>query len=809
MKYSRREAVETGARLGIPGLRGGVAAGAFAIAIALPAPAQADDPGTKELRRSLKADQLIGRTSLEPSKHKSVRVRFAIRYPKVGAPQTEAAMHISVFTTKARATLVRNIDRGVEEHRGRLVRDSVRFGGKAAKALRNSGLGRKRTMQMVSLTSRDLRELDGDNNTDHTNMVTVVLADALGKPKPAGHGSSLGGPEIDDFTINNQSSHMVRLTAAPIGCMHDNGTSGSSVSALNGWNLESGENATTSIQNDKAFGDRFSDFFSLDVPSPTVAGETVVTPAYTDGLYNTAVKTLLFALINRYTSTLAKPSVYEGAIESLPPRGDVTLSPGCYALENSSNFVIGADRFVDAEPQPNPAPDTPGKWVPSPTDYKAALVAQIDGSSHIDAKELFYAYGLTVVWDNNYSLAIFDQAKEQCDQTDYFPGQIWMGCQLPSNGGFGGDFGDMRLTDLVIPGSHDSATVNLASNAGWLREDPTGGCSHYGALEGIQPGNVYNVASTQRLPMTDQLDAGIRYLDLRAAYDEGTPGVDPGGQWRFVHTMYALSSLRSEVQDIANWATTHPQEVVILDFNHVCSDDSSQPDSGELGLLGVEFAAKDPVTDIGLCDVAYLAPEGTTAAEIPATTLGQMRSSGRNVLVLASDAPSWSGCGIYPSFDGTQNNGGGALDGVPMNHLWPQEAGPGACPVGDDSASIQRITDFAFGMPEFYADPLIGGAPTLAPDDYYRDLTPAPFTQTQTQYTPTSGVIADMIIAECTLHDYEAGTLGSLRDSVIDAWGQKANIVIGDFVNEDDFIATLAKTPPWLCDPVTFACRAP
>ncbi len=103
MKYSRREAVETGARLGIPGLRGGVAAGAFAIAIALPAPAQADDPGTKELRRSLKADQLIGRTSLEPSKHKSVRVRFAIRYPKVGAPQTEAAMHISVFTTKARA----------------------------------------------------------------------------------------------------------------------------------------------------------------------------------------------------------------------------------------------------------------------------------------------------------------------------------------------------------------------------------------------------------------------------------------------------------------------------------------------------------------------------------------------------------------------------------------------------------------------------------------------------------------------------------------------------------------------------------
>lgn len=60
--------------------------------------------------------------------------------------------------------------------------------------------------------------------------------------------------------------------------------------------------------------------------------------------------------------------------------------------------------------------------------------------------------------------------------------------------------------------------------------------------------------------MTQQLDAGVRYLDLRIAHA-------PEGSTRnlcFVHMMYTKALVEDTLTEIAEWLQSHPREVVIL-----------------------------------------------------------------------------------------------------------------------------------------------------------------------------------------------------------------------------------------------------
>ena len=131
----------------------------------------------------------------------------------------------------------------------------------------------------------------------------------------------------------------------------------------------------------------------------------------------------------------------------------------------------------------------------------------------------------------------------------------WM-AKLPSK------LQEMPLQHLSIPGSHDSGGFYLDKNSG-IAPDEGKTVRNLAKLFGSCAKNIiYNWSVTQELCFYDQLMQGVRYFDLRVAYDEATKN------FCFVHGLYGLpySTIFKEFKE---FLLKHPKEVLILDFNHL------------------------------------------------------------------------------------------------------------------------------------------------------------------------------------------------------------------------------------------------
>ncbi|KAJ7408381.1 PI-PLC X domain-containing protein 1 [Willisornis vidua] len=62
------------------------------------------------------------------------------------------------------------------------------------------------------------------------------------------------------------------------------------------------------------------------------------------------------------------------------------------------------------------------------------------------------------------------------------------------------------------------------------------------------------------LTVTEQLEAGVRYLDFRIAHKAN----DPSMNLYFVHMVYTTVTVQDTLWEVLRWLETHPQEVVIL-----------------------------------------------------------------------------------------------------------------------------------------------------------------------------------------------------------------------------------------------------
>ncbi|XP_063248536.1 PI-PLC X domain-containing protein 1 isoform X2 [Prinia subflava] len=88
---------------------------------------------------------------------------------------------------------------------------------------------------------------------------------------------------------------------------------------------------------------------------------------------------------------------------------------------------------------------------------------------------------------------------------------------------------DIPLYNLALPGSHDTMTYCLDR-------------------------------SSAVLTVTEQLEAGVRYLDFRIAHKAN----DPSMNLYFVHMVYTTVTVQAILWEILRWLETHPQEVVII-----------------------------------------------------------------------------------------------------------------------------------------------------------------------------------------------------------------------------------------------------
>ena len=72
---------------------------------------------------------------------------------------------------------------------------------------------------------------------------------------------------------------------------------------------------------------------------------------------------------------------------------------------------------------------------------------------------------------------------------------------------------------------------------------------------------MYKWAVTQYLNVEEQLQAGIRYFDLRVASRPDTDVL------YLVHSLYA-QEVPTFLKNVRDFLVLHPKEVVLLDFNH-------------------------------------------------------------------------------------------------------------------------------------------------------------------------------------------------------------------------------------------------
>ncbi|KAJ8003897.1 hypothetical protein DPEC_G00153160 [Dallia pectoralis] len=121
---------------------------------------------------------------------------------------------------------------------------------------------------------------------------------------------------------------------------------------------------------------------------------------------------------------------------------------------------------------------------------------------------------------------------------------------------------NVPLWELAIPGSHDSMTYCLDTHSpvldseswllwwlDWLAPCITRPC-------------IYHWATTQVCCISKQLDAGIRYFDLRIAHKTTDDTL------YFAHAIYTLQTVKEALSSMAVWLKQHQKEIVILSCSH-------------------------------------------------------------------------------------------------------------------------------------------------------------------------------------------------------------------------------------------------
>ncbi|MFF9154612.1 hypothetical protein ACF1AB_20545 [Streptomyces sp. NPDC014846] len=189
------------------------------------------------------------------------------------------------------------------------------------------------------------------------------------------------------------------------------------------------------------------------------------------------------------------------------------------------------------------------------------------------------------------------------------------------------------LNRIAMPGSHDSGSWSIPADPALC----TSGWSYNVAR--VDPRLAASISRSQSGSLTDQLDQGARYVDLRLCFE--------GGQWRTFHGApmggVFFDDASGEAASVKRWIDAHPSEVVVLSVSVTApaGTDLKEPLTRLRDLFGSRVATR---TDLS-----------------PTSTYGDYMRAGKNVVLVDSsgavDQPwAWPGDsvsdrGSYPAGD--------------------------------------------------------------------------------------------------------------------------------------------------------------
>ncbi|CAF1288580.1 unnamed protein product [Adineta steineri] len=186
---------------------------------------------------------------------------------------------------------------------------------------------------------------------------------------------------------------------------------------------------------------------------------------------------------------------------------------------------------------------------------------------------------------------------------------IWMEQLLPY-------ISHLHLFNLTLPGTHDSATFILTSA---LSPDPTGNPVFNAFIEvaeklGIPLQDVITPwAMAQNRSLYEQAQDGMRYFDIRAAYN--------GTDWCSYHFELGLP-IYTHLSALNSFLLLHPNEIMVIEISHLASKNLTQTNLNSL---------RDMVINI-FNPILY-----PRIHDFNATTIGDMITTNQRVIVTLSD----------------------------------------------------------------------------------------------------------------------------------------------------------------------------
>lgn len=170
---------------------------------------------------------------------------------------------------------------------------------------------------------------------------------------------------------------------------------------------------------------------------------------------------------------------------------------------------------------------------------------------------------------------------------------------------------DKSLSKIVIPGSHDSGTYCITT-----RSKRTSLLPNLYCLNPLVRLIGTPWAVSQNHSILEQLKLGIRYIDLRVYNDRKT-------RKQFLVHSFEAGELFGELESIAEFARTHPGEVLILDMNHLYKFNQEEI-NGVMGRIEEMFKGR-----------LLEAPSYNTSMP----TYGEITVSGKHVIVSLTGQP--------------------------------------------------------------------------------------------------------------------------------------------------------------------------
>ncbi|XP_041348061.1 PI-PLC X domain-containing protein 3-like [Gigantopelta aegis] len=150
---------------------------------------------------------------------------------------------------------------------------------------------------------------------------------------------------------------------------------------------------------------------------------------------------------------------------------------------------------------------------------------------------------------------------------------------------------NIPLNQLSIPGSHDSFSFGL-DRSSEIGPDTAQTIRDLVKVFGAMAKDViYRWSMTQSLTFTQQLNAGIRYFDLRISTRQTSSDIF------FLHCLFA-HKVEPCLQDINTFLEQHPKEIAILDFNHMYGFNESTHQQMLTMIQGVFGSKLCPVQDM-------------------------------------------------------------------------------------------------------------------------------------------------------------------------------------------------------------------